>query len=236
MTKRFSASSAGRLMACPASANLELAIPGFVEPPRVVGKSADHGTSIHEIFEEVWELSPRDMDMFAQCVAYVAALRKTRRFNKLIEATVKATWLQDEPETTVDLALYTQDELHILDTKTGRIRVDVHDNKQLMYYAVTLAHLAPKAKGVTLHILQPWAEGNIESVFVSASELNVFKDEAIEAERKIKAKDLTFAPSDNCTFCPANPHGRGAKAEQFCPAMMQLLYPTFVDEAEILGS
>lgn len=35
----------------------------------------------------------------------------------------------------------------------------------------------------------------------------------------------TFSPGDHCKFCPANPHGRGAKGKPYCPAMMGLLYP-----------
>lgn len=236
MAERFSASVAGRHMACPASANLELAIPNWTPPVVDPLKGAKgKGTNLHEIFEKAWEYSATDLKHIADTMTYVAELRSTRRFKVLIEEGVKATWLQTQPGTTADLVLYTRDELHILDTKTGRIPVSVHDNEQLLFYAVCFAPLAPLAKGVTLHILQPWAN-NMESVFITTQELEVFMQAAIAAEKKILAGDTTFGPSDHCKFCPANPHSRGDKGKPLCPAMMQMLYPAHIDEAEILGN
>ena len=57
---------------------------------------------------------------------------------------------------------------------------------------------------------------------------------AKQAEQKIIAGDPTRTPSDNCTFCPANPHSRSDKGRPLCPEMMQLLYPMGYDEAAIL--
>lgn len=222
-------------MACPGSANLDLAIPNWVEPVRdeTVGMKAE-GTRMHALFEKVWELNPRDMRDFLAVVQYITDLRQTRRFKVLIEETVEATWLKMQPKTTADLVLYTQDEIHVIDTKWGKIPVSVIDNDQLKFYAVCYALLAPKAKGVHLHILQPKAD-NMDTVFVTSTELKAFMDEAIEAERKIMAHDLTLIPNDHCTFCPANPHSRGDKGRPFCPAMMRMLYPPVVDDAEILS-
>lgn len=231
--EKFSASRAAKHMACPASANLELAIPNYVPPdPQIRGVAADHGTDMHTIFERIMQLPAKEIQWWVDVLAYMAKLRSTRRFKVLTEQSVKATWLQQEPETTVDLVLYTQDELHIIDLKWGRILVDVIDNDQLMYYAVCFWYLAPKAKGVTLHILQPGAD-NLEAVFVSGTELKAWMDQAIAAEAKILAGDTTFGPSDHCKFCPAYPHSRSAKGKPFCPATMELLYPAppFDDDA-----
>jgi hypothetical protein len=222
-------------MACPASANLDKAILGWQEPvdsPRFVAKG--QGTDVHSIFEKAWALSAADLRHFAKVVQYVADLRSTRRFSTLIEESVTATWLKTGPQTTADLVLHTQDELHIIDTKWGRIEVDVHDNAQLLYYAVCHAPLAPRAKGVTLHILQPRAD-NMEKVFVPTPEIKKFMDEAIAAEQRILAGDVTFGPSDHCKFCPAYPHSRTEKGTPLCPATLQILYPKVVDEAEILS-
>lgn len=236
MSVRFSASAAGRLMACPASANLDLAIPNWVEPVRdeTAGQKGV-GTARHKMLEPMMELSPSDLQHMVTLMQYVADLRKTRRFKVLVEEKVKATWLVSQPSTTADLVLHTQDELHVIDFKWGKIAVDVIDNVQLLFYGVSYAPLAPKAKQVTLHILQPYAD-NYDKVVVTTTELAKFMDEAIAAEQRVLAKDLTFGPSHNCTFCPANPHSRGDKGKPLCPAMMQMLYPTTrVDEAEILG-
>src|SRR5690606_13978941 len=108
-------------------------------------------------------------------------------------------------------------------------------NKQLLFYAATYAALAPKAKGVNVYILQPWAGGN-SHWYVDATTLKQFMDEAIAAQQKVLNKDTTFGPSDSCTFCPANPHSRGDKGRPLCPTMMDLLYPDRgANEDEILS-
>jgi Protein of unknown function (DUF2800) len=236
MAERFSASVAGRHMACHASANLELAIPGWVPPvdDRTVDNAANRGTSMHELFAKVMELGAHDLDNMARAIAYIARLRKTRRFNVLIEQSIKATWLPGSPDTTVDLVLYTADEIHVIDLKTGRVRVEVVGNEQLLYYGVCFSPLAPRAKGVTLHIVQPWAD-NCESWFADTNELSAFMTKAQVTANKIAAGDVTFGPSDHCTFCPANPHARTVKGSPLCPALMQIYYPSVVDEDEILS-
>jgi hypothetical protein len=94
--------------------------------------------------------------------------------------------------------------------------------------------LAPKAKGVTLHILQPFGGGN-SSWFADAATLKQFMDDAVATDEAITKKDLTFGPSDHCTFCPANPHGRGAKGHPLCPELMGLYYPKPFNEDELLS-
>lgn len=230
--ERLSASNAGKHLACHASANLELAIPNYVAPVDDTAASS-RGTDRHDIFARINEFSPAEMIAFAEVIKYVGELRKTRRFKKLIEQSVKAKWLSSNPDTTADLVLYTQDELHIIDYKDGRIPVDVVGNVQLMYYAVCYADLAPKAEGATLHILQPNAGGNA-SWFADAATLAKFMDEAIDADIAIEGGSLKFGPSDYCTFCPANPHTRGAKGHPLCPELMQLYYPKPFDEDAIL--
>lgn len=235
MTERFSASVAGRHMACPASANLELAIPNW-RPPVVdpMSGAKGKGTKMHELLEQLMELSGKDMLGMAKILSYVAEVRSRRRFNVLIEETVKATWLQSQPETTADYVLFTQDEIHVFDWKWGKIPVEVVGNPQLLYYAVCYAPLAPKAKGVTLHVLQPPADSYMPW-FVDTNEIAKFMAEAQAAEKKILAGSTTFGPSDHCKFCPANPHARVEKGKPLCPAMMRMLYPDRTDEAEILG-
>lgn len=231
---RFSASNAARLMACPGSADLEKAIPGFVHPVVDENKGAKgKGSRLHEMLELTSELAAKDLAALARALDYMAELRSRRRFKVLAEESVVATWLKSQPRTTVDVVLYTQDELHIVDYKTGTIFVDVNNNEQLMFYALCFAHLAPQAKGVWLHIVQPWAD-NCNSVFVTTTELAAFKLRAEQAEALVLAGSTKLGPSDHCKFCPANPHSRGDKGRPFCPAMMQLLYPPVVDEQALL--
>lgn len=233
--KTFSASNAARFMSCHASANLHAAIPGYESPVinRMAGAKG-RGTSMHAVLEQVTnDFNAVEMQAIADALGYVAALRMKRRFQVWTEESAVAEWLPSKPSTTVDLVLSVADELHIVDYKMGRIPVEVHDNKQLLFYAATFAFLAPKAEGVTVHIVQPLI-GQMNEVWVPVDELAVFMAEAIKHDQAIIDGDLSFGPSDHCTFCPANPHSRGEKGRPLCPAMMKILYPPKWDEQAIL--
>lgn len=232
--ERLSASNAAKHMTCHASANLEVAIPGFTLPLIQETKASIKGTSMHSLLEESGRFTPTEQEAIAKAMLYVATLRKTRRFQQILEAKGEGWWLQSRPPTTADVVLHVANELHVIDYKMGKIPVDVTNNAQLMYYALAFAPLAPKAAGVTVHIVQPLAD-NIEFVFISKAELEQFMQESIAAEAAINAGDTTFTPSDHCKFCPANPHGRGIKGRPLCPALMQLYYPQHeLDVADIL--
>lgn len=238
--ERLSASNAAKHMACHASANLEVAIPGW-HPPDVDDTAASSkGTSMHEVLELAATFSPAEMQALAEAMQYVAELRTKRRFNKMIEAEGNGWWLSSTPLTRADLVLWVSDEIHVIDYKFGRIPVDVFGNAQLKYYALAFAHLAPKAPGVTVHIVQPLAEHplnggpNIDSEFFSAAELEQFRLESVAAERAILAGDVTMTPGEHCKFCPANPHGRGVKQAPWCKAMLDVLYPSNLDVDDIL--
>lgn len=241
MPERFSASNAAKHMECPASANLELAIPNY-QPPEEDDKirASDEGTAAHVVFESLMGYTPSELRAWIQVLDYIEKLRTTRRFKVATELQVEATWLAVDPKTgkhpgsTLDLALYTQDELHVLDLKWGKIPVPVFDNVQTIFYALCVLHLAPKAKGVTIHILQPRAD-NMEHQWIPATELKKWEAKLIAAQARVNAEDVTFGPSDHCKFCPAYPHSRGQKGAPLCPATMQLLYPSPFDEDEILG-
>lgn len=236
MSEPFSASRAARLMACHASAHLELAIPNWT-PPVVdpMAGAKGKGTAMHQMLEPIWKLGATDMRHVAKVVEYVAEVRSRRRFQAWAEHSVQATWLPSAPWTTADLVLHVKDEIHVIDFKWGKIPVDVVGNEQLLYYARSYAHLAPGAHGVTGHIVQPYA-GVFEEWYMDFAELAAFEIKAVAADRAITAGSTQFGPSDHCTFCPANPHSRGDKGKPLCPVMMNMLYPPIVDEDEILNS
>lgn len=222
-------------MACHASANLELAIPNWTPP--VVDDMAGAkglGTLKHQMLEPIMKLPAKDISYMSRMLQYVADLRSTRRFKVLVEETVTATWLDSAPKTTADLVLYTNDEIHVLDQKWGKIPVEVVENVQLMFYAVCYAPLAPKAKGVTVHIMQPYCD-TYESWFIDTNRLAQFMIEAQKTDAAIRGGSVSFGPSDECKFCPANPHSRSDKGKPLCPAMMQVLYPPIVHEDDILS-
>jgi hypothetical protein len=236
MPQKFSASNATKFMHCHASANLDLAIPYWEEPEQdpAADNAANRGTKMHEVFAELMRLPLRDTEKLTAAADYVNSVRDQRRFKKLVEVTEVADWLPSSPSTTADLVLYLADELHVFDLKTGRIPIEVIDNDQMLFYAATYLKYAPRAKGVTLHIVQPWAQ-NIGVWSVTTHELYLWMARAIEHDLMITDGDTTFMPGDHCTFCPANPHGRGAKGSPLCPAMMQMLYPqAALDAAAVL--
>jgi hypothetical protein len=193
------------------------------------------GTKYHEWFKNIAELPAKDIQAFAEAFEYIAAVRALRRFKVMAEVKMEAAWLITKPETTADLVFYTQDEMHLFDLKTGKIEVPVYQNKQLLFGAVTYGPLAPKANGVHLHIVQPWAPNGCASWFADTNTLLQFRQEAWAAEQAIQQGDTTFGPSDECKFCPAYPHSRSDKGKPLCPATMQMLYPQITDEDEILG-
>lgn len=236
MVEKFSASRAERLMHCPGSARLDEAIPGWVPPvvDDTAGQKGD-GTRMHFALAEMVELTtPGQYTKLLNCLVELEFLRSSRRFKTLIEEEVVAEWLPSKPRTTVDLVLYTRDELHIWDWKWGKIPQPVEGNPQLLFYARSFIHLAPKAKFVTLHVAQPLADGYTQWV-VSMQDLAAWAVEAIAADKRILDGDLTLVPSDDgCTFCPANPHSRGDKGTPLCPVMMDVLYPNRIDADAIL--
>jgi hypothetical protein len=235
--ERLSASNASKHMSCHASANLSAAIPGWTPPveDKTANNAANKGTAMHEVYAGLLNTTTvKELENFSAALAYTAEVRGRRRFTSLIEQTETVDWLVSKPTTTADCVLFTQDEMHVIDLKWGRIPVQVVDNYQLKYYAVTYAKYAPKAKGVTLHIVQPNA-GVMEEWFADAATLQQFMADAQAAEAAIMGGDTTFMPGDHCTFCDANPRGRGLKGYPKCPAMMELHYPNAYDEQALLG-
>lgn len=234
--ERFSASVAEKHVSCHASAHLELAIPGLQLPveDRTIANAANKGTMMHKFMEDVSVLSPKELLGLAQAIEYIATLRKKRRFKMLVEARGTGWWLSQTPNTSADVVLYVQDEIHIVDYKFGKILVEVDDNTQLKYYGLSFFPLAPKAKGVHVHIVQPFAD-NMDSVYFTRDELDEFRKETAAADAAIQAGSTKFNPTEKgCLFCPANPHGRGDKATHMCPVMLSILYPPKVDEDSIL--
>lgn len=233
---KFSASQAKKFMNCHASANLAAAIPHWVPPVEDpdADNAANRGTHAHELLAEIMKLGPKEAENFSRALGYVADIQKRRRFKRLIEEKATAWWLPGTPETTVDLVLYVQDEIHVIDWKWGKIPVEVQGNEQLQFYAVCFAHLAPKARSVTVHIVQPAAD-NMDSWFVDALQLDNFMRDSEYHAKAIANGHVGFNPGDWCTFCPANPHSRAPKGYPMCPAQSEMLYPEIIDEDEILG-
>lgn len=77
----FSASSAGRLMACPGAANLEAAIPGWTPPVENPAKfkAKPLGTRVHEILVPFAQMTPTFLYWFYETVTEFSELHHTKR-------------------------------------------------------------------------------------------------------------------------------------------------------------
>lgn len=235
MPERLTASRASKHVACAASANLELAIPGY-QPPPDQGKTvaSEKGDRMHKLLEDAGQFTPKEMLAVAEAIQYVARLRQTRRFKVENEAKLSGWWLDSEPPCYADVLLWVADEVHVIDYKFGKIPVMADDNPQGKYYALAALNRAPNAKGVWFHIVQPLI-GNIVNTYFTKEELLDFMNETAQAEKRIAGGDTTFSPGDHCTFCPANPASRGGKGSRKCPAMIKMLYPQRRSDDEILA-
>lgn len=136
----------------------------------------------------------------------------------LVEVKVEAEWLTTRPKTTVDLIIRDHEESYVIDLKMGDIAVSPINNEQLMYYTQT--HRRGNEK-VTLVILQ---RNNIKEWELPMAVLDAWVEGVQQSERDILAGDLTLTAGTHCTFCPANPVGRGDKGNVFCPVMLQLTF------------
>lgn len=169
-------------------------------------------------------LSPKELRFLADAIEYFNdVVFKVGTHNLHQEEKVTIDWLESKPRTTADVVVWDEEELDIIDWKTGAIAVDAVDNTQLEFYAGAWIKLCPPSvRLIKVHIVQP---GNTSSWSFTREKLEHRMQELRRAEAKVLNKDLTLIPSDHCKFCPANPHGRGDKGTPSCPAMMKLLYP-----------
>jgi hypothetical protein len=191
-------------------------------------------SAILDWLPELRPYPPKTLRFLADAACYMADLLARVPPNARVygEQSVVAAWLPSKPRTTPDVAIIGPQTLEIVDYKTGAIKVEPTDNDQLMFYAACWLEAAPLATEFTVHVVQP---GNLDSWTAPVSYLRSWMEKAIAADKRIQAKDLTLVPSDHCTFCPANPWGRGDKSEAKCPAQHKLLYPPVFDEDELFA-
>jgi hypothetical protein len=185
-------------------------------------------------------LQPAMLRFVAQTILELSNLK--RRYAPLhseiyAEKQIECTWLKSAPKTTPDLAFIQLQRITVVDYKTGKIPVDVIDNSQLMFYAMSVLwnwYAKVDWDHVREVVMIVWQPGNYVEHTITINELLTWAREARRADIAITAGDLTMTPGKSCTFCPANPHGRGDKTGPWCPPMMSMLYPDTTDEEAIL--
>ena len=139
MTKRFSASSAAQLMQCHGSANLELAIPGYVEPQRdEMAGAKGVGTRIHDSFRALAHWGQMELDVLSMIMHHYQKLHWRKRRELLDDITVTETWAWMRSHTSSDDLLVSEILVWMQDLdKEERL-----PPQMLLYVQQTIEHLA----------------------------------------------------------------------------------------------
>lgn len=184
-----------------------------------------HWTTVAESngIETFNSVPPRRMVFLAEALRYTFDIIDGMEGAVILtEKKVTAEWLTTRPKTTADVVIYDSKSLHVLDLKMGDIEVSPMGNEQLMYYAVTyMKDLKLDPEDINVHIVQ---RNNMDYYPLTKAGLDKWIVSMQESEAAILDGDLTLSPGNHCTFCPANPHGRGDRGTKSCPAMLQILY------------
>ena len=167
-----------------------------------------------------WNVPPRRIVFLAEAIRKVfEILDEMQGAEILTEVTLRAEWLTTRPQTTADVVLKDKRKLVVIDLKMGDVAVSPIFNEQLMYYAKTWK--AERYEEVEVWILQ---RNNMDYWEIKHTVLDEWVKKVQASEEAILDGDLTLNPGSHCTFCPANPHGRGDRGTKSCPAMLHMLY------------
>lgn len=233
---RFSASASARWMACPGSMVLAK------DAPRKSSVYSRWGTAAHEVASDIllddaaaWpavltvegEQIEVDEEMIAcvqEYVDLVRTLRDTLGAELLVEQRLDYGSMIGSTEAwgTGDAVLLTDDEIIVIDLKTGQgERVDAEGNTQLMLYALgaLAAHPDRKFKTVRIIICQPRAGGTTEWT-TTVDALVAF---AGVAERAVDAVETAALCRDDLDLqrylVPGEKQCRWCPAAATCPAL-----------------
>lgn len=224
MNFELRASASSRWMSCTASATIDVTHLA----PRKADYGASFGTALHELSRMalVDGVNPRkyigslveDVEITRAGVEdivlpYVAFVKKHAECGRLlVEKTVE---YNDHIGGTPDVGILLPEIIHVIDLKTGGMRVEVVGNSQLMIYLLSLyrkyCHIYDFKK-FAITIFQPMAN-NITTHWISMNDLLKFQAELLRIYDNIMNLDVSFVPSGhNCFYCPA---------KAVCPALMQ---------------
>lgn len=215
----MSASRMHRIVACPASFQLENKM-----PQQPAGEAAERGTHIHELAEKLifnngdlssfYDENAEDLEIASDYAVYIAKLKAHAR-KWFIEMNVNdgLQQISDQLGGTADAVVIENNTLHIVDLKTGRVPVKAEDNIQLLTYAVGVAlKLKAPLKDITIkmHIWQP---GNINTWEVPG--------QMLISHQQTLAKAVTAAQADNPSAVPSTDACKYCRAKPICPAMRE---------------
>jgi hypothetical protein len=213
---KLSPSAADRWMICPGSVHL-------IDVKKITSKGGDaanRGTAIHTLSEKALKGKvpcsdflgatlekikvTDDMVTIAQTyVDYVSAASG----DKFYEQKVTVDELISDCWGTADTVICRPERLTVADLKSGvGFRVEAMDNKQLLIYALGAYFKYDwiyDFKEITMVIIQPPLD-NISTWTITVDELMAFKQELLDAKRRIdEQKDLFVMSQKGCQWCPA---------------------------------
>jgi len=230
---RLGASGAKRWMACPGSVRLS---EGIEDTGSIF---AWEGTAAHELgemcltenaspFDYVGEVFTVDVDentttdievtheMAEAVEVFVDHVRSRQaaRPNATLQLEQRCSLEKLNPPEpmfgTADVSLHEPDLLEVIDYKHGRgVVVEVHENPQLMYYALLAAVATGRIPDrIRVTIVQPRAfhpVGPVRSYEFDKERLIGFKHQLFEAAEKTQDPAAPLQVGDHCKFCKAKP-------------------------------
>jgi hypothetical protein len=215
---RISASKLERIALCPASYRLEDGIEEKTNP------MARRGTLIHKLSEDLI-LNQYNKDFDYECDEEMQEIAKgyadfILSYQPIMDELSVEEDLQPYLSTIhKDLGGYSDAiilagaDLHIFDLKTGFIKVNPKDNKQLMAYALGawLKYKDAKIERIFLHIYQPMNKSNPHEI-------------SVQDIKDFQLKIADIANEANNPFAEMNPDPKACKyckAKLTCPALKE---------------
>lgn len=206
---RLAPSASQRWLNCPGSVALSDLV-----PPRPSGPAAQEGTEIHELAAQTLlarvlggtdPMGCGNDEWTAVVDTYVGAVSEQMqgldRAELFVERLVDP--LIPQCKGTADAIVLDDDEVRVIDLKTGRMPVSA-DSPQLRIYGLGALALRPRARRVRLVIVQPRLE-RIDTHDMLADDLRGWRVEvALPAARTALSPGAPFSPSEEaCRWCPA---------------------------------
>jgi CRISPR/Cas system-associated exonuclease Cas4 (RecB family) len=209
--------------------------------PRPAGAAAVNGSMHHEVQEVCQHEDKRPEDLIG--LVYKEG-KETLTFtendlplaNKAFDATNKildelmvdefiiepfVQFIKGEAGGSIDLLGLSEDgkTIIVLDYKFGRVKVDVENNAQLLFYLVCARHdkktadMFKNVKKIELVIIQPQHGVGVYRWSSSIAELDAFEIKMTEAIEKTKLKIPPKHPGKHCKYCPAEPYCKEKRAD-----------------------
>jgi len=212
----ISASRLDRIILCPGSYLLEQGL------PNPTNEAAQRGTDIHAMAQALWDNKPfqcDDPEMLQVANDYVDYLKRASVSAKMIQLewnlTPMLSKLHPDLGGTADAAFVIDNALHVVDLKTGRVKVSPEHNNQLLMYALGAVMMCIKADirvtHIYLHIFQPF--NKTQPVYVSLEEIEKFEEElVIIAKMANEPTAPRFAGNKQCRYC---------RAKSICPTLKE---------------